>query len=344
MVPTGAGSGSGGGSGAGVVVVAADQVGQPIERAAGQRRRVVPAFAEDCFEVGDRRSAHGQLDVVPGRRWAVDRGHRLGLRIPGVVCTVAAAVTQVDATDERDVEFRAPRMTQHDEFLVVRSARSDPHVPQALTTGGLDLLTEMPVLLFAEREPVKVRAPHQPLDHHSSPGRVREDPRDLGARPVEELVGITAPIGEQQQVTGRQRLHAAEQFGEVRLPMNQGGDIIAGRERQAAGVPAVQHGERIAPLGRTEEPLAHAHGDIEPRAAAMCGARLGHWPGPASAEHDSRFGDSVAPPAGTCSGRKRGGFRHGRRHSQQTNPSTHRPGHVQGPSHHCSPPRSASSA
>jgi hypothetical protein len=32
-------------------------------------------------------------------------------------------------------------------------------------------------------------------------------------------------------------------------------------------VPAVQQGDRVAPLGRTEEPPADGHGDIQPRPA-----------------------------------------------------------------------------
>ncbi len=273
MVPSGVGSGSCGGNATGAVVVAADQIGQPVEGAPGQRCGVLPALAKHRFQVGDGRSTNGQLDVVPRRRRPVDRGHRLALRISGVVFVVTAAVTQVDATDERDVEFRPTGMTQHDEFLVVRTAGPDPHVPEAFTAGGLDVLTEMPVLLLAEGEPVQVRAPHQALDHHPPPCCVGEDPRDLGARPVQQLVGIPAPIGEHQQVAGPQRRHAAEQLSEVRLAMDQRGDVIANGERRAVGVAAVEPGGRIAALGRTEEPPGHGHGDIQPRPNAVTGIR-----------------------------------------------------------------------
>src|SRR5664279_6491739 len=84
---------------------------------------------------------------------------------------------------------------------------ANPHVPQALAAGGFDVLTEMPVLLLAEREPVEVRAPHQSLDHHATAGGVRENSRDLSVRVAQALVGITPPIGEQQQVTGSHGLH-----------------------------------------------------------------------------------------------------------------------------------------
>jgi len=125
--------------------------------------------------------------------------------------------------------------------------------------------SEMPVLLFAEREPVEVRAPHQALDHHSSPRRVREDPRDLGSRAVQELVGISAPIGEQQQVAGPEGLHASKQFSEVLLAVNQRRDLVVDRERPTAGVSTAQQGGRVAPLCRADQPLVDGHGDIQPR-------------------------------------------------------------------------------
>ena len=258
-------------------------------------------------------------------------------------------------------------MTQHDELLVVRSAGADPHVPQAFTAGGLDVLTEMPVLLLAEREPVQVRAPHQALDHHSPPCRVGEDPRDLGARAVQELVGIAAPIGEHQQVAGPQRPHAAEQLSEVRLAMDQRGDVIADGERRAVGVAAVQPGGRIAALGRTEEPPGDGHGDIQPRPAVNGTAGIGSTSRPVptagmrraaspdSLPHDSRRPEDRrawrtaaliavevrygCPPAL----RRSGGFDRltaSARRRRRPVPA----GSSRELARHCSPPRSASSA
>ena len=65
-----------------------------------------------------------------GGRWPYTVGHRLGLRVAAVLGVVAAAVAEVDAADEGDVQLGPARVAQDDELLVVRAAEPDPHVQQ----------------------------------------------------------------------------------------------------------------------------------------------------------------------------------------------------------------------
>ncbi|MEO9139027.1 MAG: hypothetical protein ABI345_08165 [Jatrophihabitans sp.] len=64
--------------------------------------------------------------------------------------TIVAAMAQIDAADKGDVQLRTAGMSQHDEFLVMRTSWAYPHIEQAFPSSGLDLLAEMPVLLLAE--------------------------------------------------------------------------------------------------------------------------------------------------------------------------------------------------
>ena len=65
------------------------------------------------------------LHVVPGGRRPVGRVHLLRLRIAEVALVVAAAVTQVDAADERDVLLGPAGVAQDHHLLVVRAGA--PH-------------------------------------------------------------------------------------------------------------------------------------------------------------------------------------------------------------------------
>ena len=126
-----------------------------MERVARQWRRVGPAFPEGRLEIADGRPADGEVHVVPWRPVTVLRGDRLRLRVAVVVPVVAAAVAQVDAADVRDVTLGPAGVPQHDEFLVVRTAGTYPHVQQHLPAGSADLLAEVTVLVGAEAESVQ---------------------------------------------------------------------------------------------------------------------------------------------------------------------------------------------
>ena len=65
--------------------------------------------------------------------------------------------------------------------------------------------------------------------------------------------------------------------------MHERGDVVADGERGTVEVPAVQLGDRVAPLGWTEEPLGVGHRDIQPRvtgqgmARTLADSRAGGW-------------------------------------------------------------------
>jgi hypothetical protein len=123
---------------------------------------------------------------MPRRAGAVDGRHRLALRVAAVASVVEAAVAQV-------------------ELLVMRSAGSNSHVTQAFSARGVDLFTQVTVFLLAERETVQMRSPYQAFHDHAPPGRVSEYLRYLGAGTIKEFIGIAAPIGEHEHVTGIHR-------------------------------------------------------------------------------------------------------------------------------------------
>ena len=142
------------------------QVGHRVLRV--QRHRVGPAFPEQGVQRADHRTAHRELHVVPGRVGPVPGGHLHRLRVAVVSGVVAAAVAQVDPAGEGDVPLGRALVPQHHELLVVRAAAPDPLVEQHLAAGGRDRLAEVAVLRLAVRQDVEVRAPDQPLDHHTA--------------------------------------------------------------------------------------------------------------------------------------------------------------------------------
>ena len=101
------------------VVHPGEQVAQAAHGVPGRSGRVLPAFAEHRLDVADRRSLDHRLDVVPRRALAVDRRHRLALRVPRVGRVVTPAVAQVDAADEGDVVRGTAGMAEHDHLDVV---------------------------------------------------------------------------------------------------------------------------------------------------------------------------------------------------------------------------------
>ena len=184
-----------------------------------------------------------------------------------MVGVVPPAVTQVDAADEGDVELGPAWVAQHHELLVVRAAGAHPHVEQALATGQFDVLAEVPVLGGAERELVQVGAPDEPAYVGAAAGRLAQHPRNGAVGLLgEALIGVAAPVGEQQQVASSEPRHAPDQLGEVGGPVHQRRGGVAGRPGQPVGAPSVQARCGVAALGGAEEPLGNGHGpDLLPR-------------------------------------------------------------------------------
>ena len=96
-----------------------------------ERRRVVPPLPEGLGQVGDGRSSHLRLDIVPGRVRPVRRIQGLRLRIAQVLGVVPAAVTEIDPADERDL-LVVPARAKEDELLVVGSRATDARVQEDL--------------------------------------------------------------------------------------------------------------------------------------------------------------------------------------------------------------------
>jgi hypothetical protein len=167
-------------------------------------------------------------------------------------------VAQIDAADEGDVGGGTTGVTEHDHLHVVRAARPDPHVEHALPAGRLDLLAQLTVLLFAELEAVEVRAPQQASHQHATAGCRAEQVRYPGARRGEPLVGVAAPVGEEQQIAGLEGGDAGQQLREVGRAVDQRPDLVAGRPRRAAAA-GVEAGGRVATLRRGEEPVIDTH-------------------------------------------------------------------------------------
>ena len=95
-----------------------------------ERRRIVPPLAERLHEIGDGRTVHLRLDVVPWRSRPVRGIQDFRLRVAFVALVVAAAVAEVDPTDEGDILFVAGGAAGATELLVVRAAAPDAFVQE----------------------------------------------------------------------------------------------------------------------------------------------------------------------------------------------------------------------
>jgi hypothetical protein len=163
-------------------VVVPDTVREPTHRAAAESVGVFPAFTEHRFNVAHGRSADGELDVVPRRSWPEDSGHRLWLRIAPVRCAVAAAVAQVDASEEGDIEVGPLVGAQDDELLVVRPSDAHPHVKEAFAASVIDLIAQMPVLRGGEGHAIPVGAPYEASNVDAASSGIGEHLSDLRIR------------------------------------------------------------------------------------------------------------------------------------------------------------------
>jgi hypothetical protein len=78
------------------------------------------------------------------------------------------------------------------------------------------------------------------------------------------LIGISAPIREQQQVSGTHQPDAPQQLSEVGHAVYQDRNVVARRPGNPIATTAVQPRRRIAPLRRRQKPLSYAHETIQP--------------------------------------------------------------------------------
>ena len=187
------------------------------------------------------------LDVVP--RWPLAVGLRKlhGLRVAEMGVVVVAAEAEVDASDEGDVLVRAARMADDHELLVVRAAPAGPGVEQHLAALVRDGPGQLGVLSLALVEPTGLGPPDQPERPHLAGGQLGQHVADLGALPVEPLLGVAPEVGEVHLIPGLGGAQLPVQRGEVLGAMHQGGDPVAGCPRPDLGGP-------VAPLGAGQEP------------------------------------------------------------------------------------------
>jgi hypothetical protein len=179
---------------------------------------------------------------------AVLLGHLLRLPVAAMGLIVTSGMTQVDASCEGDVALGIARVPNHHEFLVMGTAEAHPLIEQHLAARGFDRLPEMLVLLLAVGELVQMRAPHQALDHDAALGRVAEQLPDGRSVVAHLLVGVPAPIGEEEIVPVAEHLDFTDQPVEVGRTMDQ-------RLGAATCTPGGNRGARVASLLRSEKPI-----------------------------------------------------------------------------------------
>ena len=214
-------------------VLAVEQARQQPSGVDGERGAVLPALAERRLDVVHRRALDGHLDVVPCRGRAVGLRELHRLLVAAVVVVVTPAVTEIYPADVGDIAGRFVAVADDDELLVVRSARADAHVPQALPAGFVDLLAQVQVAVRAVAESVPVGAPQQPADVDAALHRGDERGAEGRARVVRQLlVGIALPVGEVETVAGAQVADALVELLEVGTSVDDGPDRVPRRSRR----------------------------------------------------------------------------------------------------------------
>ena len=188
---------------------------------------------------------------------------------------VAAAVAQVDATEEGDVEVGPLPVAQDDELLVVRPPGPHPHVEEALAAGVIDLIAQVPVLRGGECQAVPVGAPDEAANVDAASGGVGEHLSDLRIRGAgEAFVGVAAPVDEHQQVTIAHLRYPVVQLGEVRRAMDERTHQIALGPRHVASMAGVQSGGGVSAFAGSQEPLGGRHTRSLPAMPALRSLRL----------------------------------------------------------------------
>ena len=197
---------------------------------------------------------------MPGRLRPVDRRHGLSLCVPTVRGVVASAVAQVDATEVGDVQLGPVVVAQDDKFLVVRPADSHSHVEQALATGVIDLIAQMPVLRRGERQAVPMGAPYKAANVNAASGRIGQDLPDARARAAgETLIRVTSPVDEHQKVAVAHVRHPVMELCEVRPPVDERTHPVALGPRRPVAMTGVQPGRGVTAFAGGQEPVRSCH-------------------------------------------------------------------------------------
>ena len=298
---------------------------------------VLPALPEDGVEHVDGRSADLQLHVVPRRarhrrpaaigsgcgspRWSASSRRPWQRSIPP---TNAMSF---------DGSSSCRRTTNFWWWLPIRRIRwSRITSPPPCSISRV----ERAVGLLVQRQPGHVRAPDQPAHAHPALDRLGEQLGHRRPLVAQLLVGIAAPVGEEQVVAGVQRPHLLDQPVEV-------GAAVQQRLGEVPRRPPGQRRGRVAPLLRAEQPLlrcrpSHDHnppraGDATTGAAADVGSLWTRGPRRPEVRRILRRVRSAHEACRRADRhrqeerrrRRRRGLRHGRHHRRTARPG--RPDH-----------------
>ena len=181
-----------------------------------------------------------------------------GLGVAEMAVVVPAAVTEVDAADERDV-VGGVGSTHHEQLLVVAPAAAHPVIEEHFATRVVDHLGKREVLRLTEVHQLGVRAPEEPADIDPLLHQLDEHGANLRARSVKQFVGIALPVGEVDPIAGLALAQHLVQSSEVSAAIDQDRAVVALGPRELVVVAPVDVGRRIPPLGGQEEPVFESH-------------------------------------------------------------------------------------
>jgi hypothetical protein len=268
-----------------------------------ERGLIVPPFAERLGQIDDRRTANLGLDVVPGRLRAECGVEHLSLRVTFVTLVVATPVAEIDTTDEGDVVVVALEMQEQHQLLVVRPTAPDPRVQEEDSTGIIHHTGKIARLLLVETKHRRVGAPKEPSDLNASAREAAEQSVEARTIRAKELIVVSSPIKDQQLVPNIERGETTDESREIRGPVDQWLDMVAGGPGEIrlptmalAARPIAALLRREEPIGRTIHPvslvmdddLRHDADDSVPRDDELAEYLLLFWP------TDSMGADAVA--------------------------------------------------
>ena len=138
---------------------------------------------------------------------------------------------------------------------MMRATQSHSLVQKDFAPGCVAMLTEVAVLSSAEAKPISVRPPEQSFDTHAPARGIRKHSADFGLLgAVKKLIGVAAPVGEEQLVAGVQLPDRLQKPEEVGRAVDQVLDPVPDRPRKSVRMPAVDGGRIVASLETGEEP------------------------------------------------------------------------------------------
>ena len=207
-----------------------------------------PSLPERVLDISDTRATDRGLHVVPRRAFAIPGRKVHRLRISCVLAAIVPAQSQIDAPDERHITLWTSRVSDDDEFLMVRSAAAGTRIQQDLAAGVRQLSDQLGILTFTLVQPARLRSPDQSEDQDTAFGKLREDVSDGGAGAAEQFFGVSAKIGKIDLVSGPRLAEGVIQRREVAGAVDERFDRIARR-------PVPNVGRTVAPLRIDEEPI-----------------------------------------------------------------------------------------